>query len=102
MERKRYCSHSSLTRFRDIRRPHWLHLHSRHEHTLFAAAGVLIFGAALLLIRIVMLTFLLMISALAFGAIAIPGLTSYWDKWFNEFLKNILFAHFYLCFCGLR
>lgn len=64
----------------------------------FAASGVLIFGAALLAIRIVMLIFLLLVSSLAFGAIAIPGLTGWWDKWLDAFVRNVLFGPLLLMF----
>ncbi len=67
--------------------------------TLFyAAAIVLLYGAFLLVVRIVMLMFLLLVSALAFGSMAIPGFTSWWDKWLEEFLKNVLFGPLLIMF----
>ncbi len=64
----------------------------------FAAALILLYGAFLLVVRIVMLIFLLLVSALAFGSMAIPGFTSWWDKWLEEFLKNVLFGPLLIMF----
>lgn len=64
----------------------------------FAAAIILLYGAFLLVVRIVMLIFLLLVSALAFGSMAIPGLTDWWDKWLEEFLKNVLFGPLLIMF----
>lgn len=64
----------------------------------FAAALILLYGAFLLVVRIVMLIFLLLVSALAFGSMAIPGFTEWWEKWLQEFLKNVLFGPLLIMF----
>ncbi len=57
-----------------------------------ATAVVLAYGAYLLVVRVVALIFLIMLSAVALAASAVPGLEKQWERWREEFVQNLLFA----------
>jgi len=68
---------------------------------ILIAAFVLFAGAAMLLIRIVAISLLLVIAPIALITIIMPGLSSNWKKWLNSFLKWCFFAPIYAFFVWL-
>lgn len=66
-----------------------------------AAAFVFISGAALFVIRYVILAFVLMLSPLAFAALILPQTQGRWKQWLNELIRNTFVAPIYLLVIAL-
>lgn len=62
------------------------------------AALVLLYACVLLLVRTVMIIMLLLLSALAFGAYAVPTFSNWFDRWWKELVKHALFAPLLMLF----
>lgn len=62
------------------------------------AGGVFLASAIMVFYRFVVLVFALMLSPLAFAALALPAAKKYWTKWWNKLTDQLIFAPVYFMF----
>ncbi|MCH7756757.1 hypothetical protein IIC45_01600 [Patescibacteria group bacterium] len=60
------------------------------------AASALFAGAILFILRVVILIFILILSPIAFVALALPGTNQYWKDWLHKLMGNAFVAPVYL------
>ena len=60
------------------------------------AASALFAGAILFILRVVILMFILILSPIAFVALALPGTNQYWKDWLHKLMGNAFVAPVYL------
>lgn len=66
-----------------------------------AAAFVFLAGAAMFVVRFVVLAFVLMLSPLAFAALILPQTQKYWSRWLSELINNTIVAPVFMLMMAL-